>query len=1018
MKKILTCIALFGSFFSINAQIVDQFNYTGNLNANGWAIHNGTSGFVGTLPSSLSYTGLPTSVGNKATLVAGNAEDVNKALTITQDSAYYSLIINVDDAGLVANTDLGGANFFGFGQTAGTSLTAFGGQLKLRKGTVPGQFQIGVINAGAGSLQPTFSGNLPANTNTFVVVKVKRGTNPVQASLWINPALGLANEPVPNQISTIGTVTFTNFASLYIRQAGTITNGTGSVQIDEIRASHLWTAVTPNSCGSTSIITQTVCDTASINGTTYTSSGTYTQVLTNANINGCDSTITINLTVNNSIETNETITACGSYLFDGNTLTTSGEFLGTFTRANGCDSIVNLTLSIVSSITYYQDSDGDGFGNPAIIQTSCSAPVGYVTNNTDCNDNNALYNTPMMYFTDNDGDGFGDTLTGSMTCVPAVNQVLNGTDCDDANAAINPNAIDIPSNGIDEDCSGMDSLLAPVTLGQYLFTGHTCTTPQTAVVAQPIGATFSNYSNSNVVCAAGTDFYNFSDWNTTGVIDSSEFYSFSITPDACKELNLTQLTFTHRISGSGGAPTVLIRSSLDNFASNIASIAIPAPATVYNETVALGAAFTGIYSTVEVRFYIQSMAAAGATYRNDNVTVIGTINSLPTLTYYEDGDSDGFGSLNDSVSCVPPVGYVTNNTDCNDNDATAFPGATWYADGDGDGVGSTVSLVSCLQPLGYVNTTGDCDDNNNLITGSTLYYQDVDMDGFGGNDTLNSCTQPVGYVTNNLDCDDNNATVGIASTLYYFDADFDGFGDPSTGFLSCSIMVGVVGNALDCDDSNPAVNPDAPEVCDGLDNNCNGTVDEGVPLITWYIDADNDGEGSIDSTVQNCSQPSGYVGNNTDCDDSNPTPNAGETIFYADSDQDGFGDNTTGVSLCIGLPGLVSNGDDCDDTNDTINPDAIDTNNDGVDQNCDGVDGTLTINETNLNVGLYPNPGSDVLNISTNENVISITISSLDGKAVVLTTGTILNTSNLKSGSYIIKIETENGIVFKTWLKK
>ena len=106
---------------------------------------------------------------------------------------------------------------------------------------------------------------------------------------------------------------------------------------------------------------------------------------------------------------------------------------------------VTVTMNANANITYYEDADGDGFGNLAVTQISCTGvPAGYVDNSLDCNDNEVRY-------LDADNDGFGSS---SMTMV-ACGGSLFSTDCDDANPAISPSAVDSCADGIDNDCNGV-----------------------------------------------------------------------------------------------------------------------------------------------------------------------------------------------------------------------------------------------------------------------------------------------------------------------------------------------------------------------------------------------------------------------------------------------------------------------------------------------------------------------------------------------------------------------------------
>jgi hypothetical protein len=95
---------------------------------------------------------------------------------------------------------------------------------------------------------------------------------------------------------------------------------------------------------------------------------------------------------------------------------------------------------------------------------------------------------------------------------------------------------------------------------------------------------------------------------------------------------------------------------------------------------------------------------------------------------------------------------------------------------------------------------------------------------------------------------------GCAGIKYYHDYDGDSYGAVASGYtMNCSVPQYYALNVGDCDDNDPTVHPGAPEICDGKDNNCNGQIDEGLPIVSYCTDADGDGHGVLGAaTTMGC----------------------------------------------------------------------------------------------------------------------------------------------------------------------
>ncbi len=171
---------------------------------------------------------------------------------------------------------------------------------------------------------------------------------------------------------------------------------------------------------------------------------------------------------------------------------------------------------------------------------------------------------------------------------------------------------------------------------------------------------------------------------------------------------------------------------------------------------------------------------------------------------------------------------------------------------------------------GFVAETGDCDDTDagiNPDAAEVCDGQDNDCDG-------------------DIDADDSSLTDGV---VVYADADGDGYG-AGDAVTACEVASGWSETDGDCDDDSADISPDATEVCDAddVDEDCDGSADDADDSValdgagTFYVDADGDGFGDPEQPATRCDAGSGYVEDDTDCNDSDAAVNPADCCWNGD----------------------------------------------------------------------------------------------------------------------------------------
>ncbi len=653
-------------------------------------------------------------------------------------------------------------------------------------------------------------------------------------------------------------------------------------------------------------------------------------------------------------------------------------------RCNGLDDDCDGTADddVPGAPTWYADDDEDGVGDDSSPTTACEQPEGHVAEGGDCDDHDDDVGVAGTWYTDADGDEYGADATALTSCEPIAGAVTTGGDCDDTSTAYHPGAdesdcadpadyncdgstgyvdtdgdgypaceecddadaaahpgADETCDGDDEDCDGdIDEGDAVDVSTWYADTdgdGHGDRSVSVLACTAPAGfeAAGDDCDDGDAsVSPSGTELCNDVDDDCNGAVDDGAIDAPTWYADADTDgygddsVPATTCDQPEGYVATGGdcddTDTAYNPDAAESDCSDPADYNCDG-ATGYADGDGDGYAACEDCDDGDAAVSPGALEDCGTPTDDDCTGSTNDPGASDCLTYYADADLDAYGSASSQCTCTPTGDYTaTNDDDCDDTNADAFPGAasndsstSCMTDADGDDYGddtvsgSVVAGTDCNDADAAVapgaaetcTTTYDdnCDGSTNDIgsVGCTTYYYDADNDGYGlASLSQCTCSSSGSYdVTNSTDCDDADSDTfpGAASsdstTSCMNDDDGDNYGDDG---VSGSVVAGT-----DCDDASSSVRPGATETCSTTyDDDCDGTTNDSgaTGCTTYYYDGDNDGYGASTSWQCTCSSSGSYdVTNSTDCDDSDDTVNPGESDLLAagdgiDNDCDGY----------------------------------------------------------------------------------------------------------------------------------